>query len=674
MKDLRAIASMLLVNVLIYGKYWAGSVLFTGKDTVTQYMPLINFETDCLQQGSYPLWNPFINFGIPYVEHVLNSALFPTHLLMGLVTGSSMLIYQRDLLLWIFLGGLGIYLCVREFGLTRMTAVVTGISFMFSGQLLVLPSWGIIIYNACCFPYWILGYHRAKRYDTSFSLLSIIFIAIPVFSGYVSSYVQGVYYFIGYVIVDSLLSKRLVRGLLFLAINMSAAFLIALPKLLPVYSSMGNYERMSVAEANANPDEIIGYYNLMSLFLPVKYYFSVYIGQLSMIALLYGMVKKTIRFDALLIMSFLSAWFLIVGSDGTFSILHKIANSILPMMRLTRNEWMYWNYPLTFVILYIARDMDAFLGDEKTTPKMLAVGSFAALLIIMFFSAYNVRLHSRSFLVHLSLAAGFLLVGAAAKVKKIQTVLLMVLIFGEFLMLVDRVSVDEPYVQNGENIHMVLTHQVMASESFRDNELVRQRMPIVVLDDKERPSVSDSRKWPYLLSGLDGNFVDNLNQKRFSGWWYNTQERADFVMLKNTTLPDMDEVPLFAFFGQADGQPVRDAISFDGISCSGFDFRMSADKEGFFLLHQMYDDRWNVYVDGIARPIERANGFFLGVAVPPGSHVLTFRFRDPIFLASCAVSLLTLLSAVLLQARAFIKCGKSGCLPDKSTYQSCEGA
>lgn len=646
---------LVLVHAVIYLEYWTGAKLFTGKDTFTQYMPLINFQSDCLQEGSWPLWIPFMNFGFPYVELNQNSSLFPTHLLLGLVTGSSMAIYQREVLLWILLGGAGIFFCVRELGYSRTAGLIAGVGFMFSGQLMVLTSWSIIIYNACCFPYLILGYQRAKRTGDPLSLLSIIFLALPFFAGYISSYVHGLYYFGGYVVIDSLLSRKPRFGAIYLFLTGAAAGLLVLPKALPVMISMGDYGRMGVVETRANPLEIISVYNLMSFALPVKYYFSVYIGEFVIIAFIYGLMRKRFKADALLAMFLLSAWMLLVDKEGNFSLLHRAANAVLPLMKLTRNEWMYWNYPLTFAILYLSRYLDPFLQRGDMKYKAAAAGVFIGLLSLLFVTAYDVRVHYQAYMVHLCLALLWLAAPISASKRTLQAGLVLLLLTTEFYFLFHRVNVDEPPLREGAYMDILLTHQLYSSESFMDGELVRQRMPLRVLDDQGRPSISDSRALPVLSSGLDGDFVNSMNQKRFAGWWYNTQERSDFVSLKESPLlAAMEGQPLFALFDRASRQPVDNTVSFDGISCSSFSFGVNSPGQGFFLLHQMFDPRWRAYVDGSEQPVQRANTYFMGLEISQGRHAVVFRFRDKVFSASLGVSLVTLcglIGASIMRAR-----------------------
>jgi len=141
-------------------------------------------------------------------------------------------------------------------------------------------------------------------------------------------------------------------------------------------------------------------------------------------------------------------------------------------------------------------------------------------------------------------------------------------------------------------------------------------------------------------------FIDDMNLKRFSGWWYNAQERFDFIQLKDgPRLAQMEGVPLADFFSVS-GERIPAAINFDGISCSSFEFRVTNREPGLFLLHQMYDARWGVRVDGESEKISPADDFFMGVNLQPGSHTLQFFFQDRIFFWSLIISGISLFGVI----------------------------
>ena len=56
------------------------------------------------------------------------------------------------------------------------------------------------------------------------------------------------------------------------------------------------------------------------------------------------------------------------------------------------------------------------------------------------------------------------------------------------------------------------------------------------------------------------------------------------------------------------------------------------------LLHDLYYPGWTVKVDGVERPVLRANILFRGVEVGAGHHVVTFEF-DPLSFANLSAAL-----------------------------------
>jgi len=638
---------ILLASFVVYHDYWALNKLFTGNDFFQAFAPVINFQSDCLREMSWPLWNPFINFGYPWVGHYLNTTLFPSHLLLGTILKWTVEVYQLEILVWTVLGGVGVYLCTTEAGASRRAGVVAGISFMLSGQMIALPHWGSMVYNASCFPFIIYGYLRASRNDDPFSIISIAFLTMSILGGYVPSTVLAVYLASGYVVLDTLNRKKVFFGIKFLLLTISLTGLLVLPKMVPLYTAMGTSPRLETIYSDPRFG-IIAVDNFMTFLLPVKFYFSLYVGSLLLIGLIHSFFRRTFRIDPLLVMAVLSGWLLLAGEDGGPLLLRLMANASLPFIRLIRLEFIYWYYPLTFAVLFLAHYLEGFIAEQSARFRAFAVAVFAAALSAAFFSAYNTDLHLKAYMTHLSIAVLFFGAGFVGKKQPLRTALFIGLVIADFAFVFNSVNIDVPPVRQGSSLHMVLSDQNYISRSFMDDEKVKDRMPLTITDDRLRPSVSDSRQWAYLVPMTPAtpvpNYTEILNQKRFTGWWYNNQETFDFTRLKDSPLfRELENAPLFAVFDRNSGGVVTDAAIFNAISCSGFSFSVDAPAPGFFLLHQMYDDRWKVRIDGKEEIPLRANDFFMGAEIASGPHSIEFRFRDRSFILSLVVSLATTL-------------------------------
>ncbi|MBI5196799.1 MAG: hypothetical protein HZA10_10835, partial [Nitrospirae bacterium] len=554
LQNLPYLAVLLLASLVIYKDYWLLNKIFTGSDFVQAYVPLANFQSDCLRELSWPLWNPYMNFGFPWVGHYLNSSLFPTHMILGFLTKWTMETYQIELLFWIVLGGFGMYLCVIEQGFSKRSALISAVSFMFCGQMTALLQWGGMVYNAACFPFFLLGYFKAKNSGSPLSIITVLFLVMAIFGGYVPSVVLSIYLFAGYVILNSLSRKEIVFGIKFLAVNLILAALITLPRLLPLYNATGSTPRLHVVASDPRFG-IISLYNFMTFLLPVKYYFSLYLGELAVIVLIYSISRRKFRFNSLFVMFLVSAWILLVDKSGSPSVLRQIANAVLPFMKLIRLDFIYWFYPLIFAILYLSRYLDDFFSEENIKIKLLTVFVFIALLSLLFFKEYNAAIYYRAYLVHLSLSVLWLCTTFLNRKRTVQTLIVVVLLATELSLVIHRVDINEPPVRSGASVEMTLTDQNYVSQSFQDAELVADRMRISFTQDHLRPSISDSRNRPYLVSVTPGspypNYIEAMNQKLFVGWWYNQQESFNFGRLKESNeFRMLEDQPLFLYFNR----------------------------------------------------------------------------------------------------------------------------
>lgn len=649
------IAAILLSNGIIFFDYWTASRLFTGKDLLTAFGPLLNFQTDCLQQYSLPLWNPFLNFGYPFVEHYSNTMFFPTHLIMGLFTGSSMVLIQRELLFWMALAGIGAYLCCRELGRSQTVSIVTGIAYMCCGQILELPHWHLLVYNAACFPYLVFGYHRARSANRIYSLTATLFLAFSMLGGHITTTVLGCYLFAGYVLADAIIARRVAAGVKFLAVTFLLATLLSLPKLAPLFQAMHLGPRMLAPESlhTKDPFNVVNWYNFMSLLLPVKYYYSLSIGLLAIIAAVFGALRRTLKLNALIVLYILSAWLLMVDSDGTVSLLRSLAN-LLPVMKLVRNEWFEWFYPSLFALLYLSDAVEQFISAPFGKLHITAVGVVAALTIACFSAAFNAHEYTTALIVQLCLTLAFLALPLLRERATMQSAAALCMVTVECFLVFARVAPDLPPQRNAQNIQIAVIDQGSIGKSYQDDNRIRSGFYATPLHDEARPSISESTRRPILQSGLHGApminyapeqyglFIDDMNQKRFSGWWYNAQERFYFIRIKDSPmLAQMEGRPLYGLFDAVTGAPL-DTPVFDHLSCSQFAFSANLDRPGHFILNQMYDDRWTVSLDGTEQRPVRADEFFMGVAVPPGRHRISFLFRDHYFTVGLIISIMTL--------------------------------
>lgn len=123
-----------------------------------------DFAAQSLRAGNgFPLWNPYLFGGVPFVAGMGGDIFYPTFLLrMVLPTDVAM---TWGFIIHVWLCGLFTFLFLRAFGLRFFGALVGGLAYMMSGQIasLVSPGHDGKLYISALFPLTLLLIYRGVR-------------------------------------------------------------------------------------------------------------------------------------------------------------------------------------------------------------------------------------------------------------------------------------------------------------------------------------------------------------------------------------------------------------------------------------------------------------------------------------------------------------------------------
>lgn len=108
---------------------------FLKNDAFTGYFPPKFYMSESLQSGLLPLWNPYINFGFPQYGDMSGGYWSPITWLMASTVGYNAYTFTAEVLLYIFLGGWGMYQLGSCFSLSKYSRMVAGISFLCGGYV-----------------------------------------------------------------------------------------------------------------------------------------------------------------------------------------------------------------------------------------------------------------------------------------------------------------------------------------------------------------------------------------------------------------------------------------------------------------------------------------------------------------------------------------------------------
>jgi hypothetical protein len=130
-KNLHYPALLLVVCIIAYLPL--SSFLFAPKNDAYIYnFPNKFFFSECLKNGHLPTWNPYLNFGFPLYADPGFAWWHPLTWIFGLI-GYNAYTFSIEILLYIYIGGLGMYWLGNSLKFHRPTAFAIACMFMCSG-------------------------------------------------------------------------------------------------------------------------------------------------------------------------------------------------------------------------------------------------------------------------------------------------------------------------------------------------------------------------------------------------------------------------------------------------------------------------------------------------------------------------------------------------------------
>ena len=125
---------LFFIGVLFFAFLPVASFLFSLKnDAFTGYFPPKFFMSESIHAGYLPLWNPYINFGIPQYGDMSSGYWSPFTWLIAATVGYNAYTFTLEVLLYIFLGGIGMYTLTGIWQLDKRVRIIAGVAFMCCG-------------------------------------------------------------------------------------------------------------------------------------------------------------------------------------------------------------------------------------------------------------------------------------------------------------------------------------------------------------------------------------------------------------------------------------------------------------------------------------------------------------------------------------------------------------
>ena len=169
-------------------------------DSLQQFYPYLHFFRDQVHHGHFPLWNPYVLGGTPFLANSVSAVLFPLTWLVLLLPAQ--LFFEWSAFLKLFLAGLGVYLYARaSLQAHPLTAWCSAASYAFCGYniyFLGFPN----TYVTMLLPWGLLALDRGFLYGCRrarwvFSLL----VGALLVAGHIESAALALLFFLLYAVV-----------------------------------------------------------------------------------------------------------------------------------------------------------------------------------------------------------------------------------------------------------------------------------------------------------------------------------------------------------------------------------------------------------------------------------------------------------------------------------------
>lgn len=161
-------------------------------DIITQIYPWKKLVIESWKQGQVPFWNPYQFAGNPHLANFQSAVFTPLNILFFILpfanAWSLLILFQS------FLAGIFTYIYLRKLKVSKEGSLLSAISFMFCGFVVVWMGYGTLAYAILYLPFLLWG---IERFLEKKDKLSAVLITISVPLSFFSGHFQTSLYFLG---------------------------------------------------------------------------------------------------------------------------------------------------------------------------------------------------------------------------------------------------------------------------------------------------------------------------------------------------------------------------------------------------------------------------------------------------------------------------------------------
>lgn len=394
------IKTALVFALIVFVAYLpiSSMLFFLKNDAFTNYFPPKFFMSESLHAGQLPLWNPYINFGIPQYGDMSCGYWSPITWLIASTLGYNAYSFTIEALFYIFLGGAGIYALTGQLKLAQQVRFISAIAYICCGYNvghLQHFNWlsGAAFLPWCFTAYWAL----LNQFSFKNLLKAVLFFYLLAASAHPGITIAAAYFFFGLMLFfffsnnnvpvqQKMKQFSIVHiGLVGLLLLLSAGMITGYADIIP-YFVRG--EKVSLDDSLLHPATAQSWISVLFPFATVKNE-ALFNTDISMrnsyfsIALLLFFLKASFSqktgLQKFLLLT--GALFLLLSLGGIFK---TFAYKFLPLIGFVRLNGEFRIFSILCFIILAAIELDKYL--RSNTSNWYALKLFYGLLEIVVFA------------------------------------------------------------------------------------------------------------------------------------------------------------------------------------------------------------------------------------------------------------------------------------------------
>lgn len=212
-----------------------------GADVIRELYPWKYFTIEQIKKGELPLWNPYVFSGNPHLSNLQSGAFYPLNILFFLlpfIPAWSIYIILQYVGMMLFM-----YVYLRQINLGKIASLMGGVSFAFSGFMVVWGWYGNLGHALMFLP--LILFSIEKLYASpkiKWVVLCVFSLTFSVFAGYIqfTMYVYLLTFLYAVFRLFSFGKEKNLFAFIIIVLSFGLSVLLSSIQLLPLYEIVSN--------------------------------------------------------------------------------------------------------------------------------------------------------------------------------------------------------------------------------------------------------------------------------------------------------------------------------------------------------------------------------------------------------------------------------------------------